>query len=145
MFRINLIASAKSSGPSTASNTGKFQKQLNQVQNLFGIGKRRVNNINKSFSKEDYLKHRIIERYRTLYLNKQHLKRQDNLNKQFESIKEAMEALKNASPEHYQLAKNDKTRRFPVEYRVPTENPPNLIWATDYLKNKQFIEEQDKQ
>lgn len=143
-FKNTLVLFGKAlNTPSTASNAGKFQKQLNQVQNLLGVAKRRTNNINKSFSKEDYLKHRMIERYRTLYLNKQLLKRQANLEKQFASMKEAMESLKELSSEHYALAKNNKSRRFPVEYRVPTDCPPNVIWATEYSKNKQFVEEQE--
>lgn len=144
MFKNSVVNLAKAANTaSTANNAGKFQKQLNQVQNLLGVAKRRTKNINQSFSKEDYLKHRMIERYRTLYLNKQHLKRQANLERQFESMHEAMSLLQKISPEHYELAKNDKTRRFPVEYRVPTDTPPNVIWANDYLKNKQFVEEQE--
>ncbi|OBA24778.1 hypothetical protein HANVADRAFT_120645 [Hanseniaspora valbyensis NRRL Y-1626] len=114
MFKNSVVTLAKAANTaSTANNTGKFHKQLNQVQNLLGVAKRRTKNINQSFSKEDYLKHRLIERYRTLYLNKQHLQRQANLERQFESMNEAMSLLQKILLNTMSLLKIDKTRRIP--------------------------------
>ena len=113
-----------------------------QVDNLFHDAIRRGDVLSNSLTRESYLKHRIIERYRTLYLNKQHLARQEQLEKQYASMKHAMDVMKEKYPDLYELSKeNDKNKRFPVEYRVPQDYPPTKVWEYEYLKNKKVLEE----
>ena len=125
-----------------AADGKKPSKLQSQVNNLFNDKVRRGDLLSNSLNKEDYLKHRIIERYRTLYLNKQHLARQEQLENQYASMKEAMDTMKTLYPDLYLLSKdNDKNKRYPVEYRVPTEYPPTKVWEYNYLENKKIVEE----
>ncbi|CAI8505860.1 hypothetical protein ACO0OL_001078 [Hanseniaspora opuntiae] len=121
--------------------TKKKSKLQIQVDNLFNDNIRRGDLLSTSLNKEDYLKHRMIERYRTLHLNKQHLARQEQLEKQYGSMKEAMDAMQRLYPDLHAQSHNDKNKRFPVEYRVPTEHPPTKVWEYDYLGNKKIVDE----
>jgi len=86
-----------------AADSKKPSKLQSQVNNLFNDKVRRGDLLSNSLNKEDYLKHRIIERYRTLYLNKQHLARQEQLENQYASMKEAMDTMKTLYPDLYLL------------------------------------------
>lgn len=82
---------------------------------------------------EDLIKHRTITNAWKLYNRKKKEKRMATLQKQYESIKNAMEDLKHTSPELYEAANKKETeKRFPIEMRVPTEYPPTKPWIYEY-------------
>lgn len=83
---------------------------------------------------EDLIKHKTITNAWKVFTRKQEDKRQTQLVKQFESIRTAMEELKEISPELYAEANKKERMRFPLELRVPTDYPANLPWVYNYSK-----------
>lgn len=90
-----------------------------------------------SLNNEDLIKHKTINNAWKLYQRKITIGRNEQLDKQYKSIVNAMENLKNLSPELFEAAKNNHTTsktRFPLEMRIPTEYPPNQPWVYNYAK-----------
>ncbi|KAI5951576.1 hypothetical protein KGF54_004650 [Candida jiufengensis] len=88
---------------------------------------------------EDLIKHRTIMNAWKLLKRKQQQRKDHQLSLQYKSIYNAMESLKNESPELFDAA-NTKSKlkftTFPIEMRVPTEYPPNKPWVYAYNPKK---------
>lgn len=84
--------------------------------------------------KEDFIKHQTINNAWRLFKRKNSEKRHEQLVKQYESIKNAMNELKEVSPQLFEAANKKEPVRFPVDMRIPTDYPPNKSWATYYSK-----------
>lgn len=86
---------------------------------------------------EDLIKHRTITNAWKLYQQKVQTKRSSQLQKQYESIKSAMDDLKETSPQLFEHANTkEEGKRFPLEMRVPTDFPANLPWVYNYEPKK---------
>lgn len=85
-----------------------------------------------SLCKEDLVKHRTITNAWNIFQRKQADQRHEQLCKQYDSIKEAMEQLKQLSPELYEAAKLERPKFFPVDVRLPTDYPPTKPWVYNY-------------
>lgn len=83
---------------------------------------------------EDLIKHKTITNAWRVFTRKQEDKREAQLAKQYESISNAMEELKEVSPELYAEANKKERMRFPLELRVPTDFPANKPWVYNYSK-----------
>ncbi|KAF3985300.1 hypothetical protein FT663_01090 [Candidozyma haemuli var. vulneris] len=83
---------------------------------------------------EDLVKHQTITNAWRLFKRKNNEKRHQQLAKQYESIKTAMSELKEVSPELFEIANKKEPVRFPVDFRIPTDYPPNKPWVTYYSK-----------
>ncbi|QFZ28658.1 putative 54S ribosomal protein [Clavispora lusitaniae] len=83
---------------------------------------------------EDLIKHKTITNAWKLFSRKQEEKRVTQLKQQFESIRTAMDELKETSPELYAEANKKEQKRFPLELRVPTDYPANEPWVYNYSK-----------
>ncbi|PSK39714.1 hypothetical protein C7M61_001519 [Candidozyma pseudohaemuli] len=84
--------------------------------------------------KEDLIKHQTITNAWKLFKRKNEEKRHRQLVKQYESIKTAMNELKEVSPELFEAANKKESVRFPVDMRIPTDYPPNKPWVSYYSK-----------
>lgn len=84
--------------------------------------------------KEDLIKHQTITNAWKVFKRKNEEKRHEQLVKQYESIKTAMNELKDVSPELFEAANKKEPVRFPVDMRIPTEYPPNKPWVSYYSK-----------
>lgn len=85
--------------------------------------------------REDLIKHRTITNAWKVFQRRKEERRHEQLEQQYESIRTAMETLKQTSPELYAAAsKRDKKVRFPLELRVPTDYPANSPWVYNYKK-----------
>lgn len=88
-----------------------------------------------SLCKEDLVKHKTITNAWNVYQRRVVHLRQQQLKAQYNSIKTAMEDLKQTSPQLFELAaKPEKRKRFPLDLRMPTEFPPNKPWVYNYSK-----------
>lgn len=84
---------------------------------------------------EDLIKHRTIQNAWKLFTRKQETKRSQQLEKQYESMKNAMEGLKALSPSLYKATNKAEVKNFyPLDMRVPTDYPPNQPWVYNYSK-----------
>ncbi|CCC67349.1 hypothetical protein NCAS_0A07910 [Naumovozyma castellii] len=88
---------------------------------------------------EDLIKHQTIENCWIQYQRDVRNRRSKTLEKQFKSIKTAMNTLQEVNPVLFKLASEATTtateeRRFPLEYRIPTDFPPNKdkVWCHNY-------------
>ncbi|KAL6950012.1 hypothetical protein ACO0QE_000681 [Hanseniaspora vineae] len=82
---------------------------------------------------EDLIKHETIQRCWAEYQRDVRAERNQRLEAQYASMDEAMSVLQQLSPELYEAAnKKDMKHRFPKEFRIPTEYPPNKIWYYEY-------------
>lgn len=86
-------------------------------------------------SPEDFIKHKTITNAWNLFQRKQHDKRHTQLVQQYNSIRDAMEELKQISPELYDAAAAKERKRFPLELRVPTQYPANSPWVYNFKKD----------
>lgn len=120
-------------GKKKSSMNPSTQKVVNQLSALSASRKQpKVLNL----CNEDIIKHRTIVNAWKLYKSKQERVKQEQLRKQFESIQNAMEDLKNTSPELYELANTQETKRWPLQMRVPTDFPANKPWVYNYAPNE---------
>lgn len=121
-------------GKKKTTLSASTQKVVNQLSALSASRKQpKLLNL----CSEDLIKHRTITNAWKLYLRKQQEKRVDQLTKQHESIYNAMEDLKQNSPQLFEFANaTEKKKRFPLEMRVPTEYPPNKPWTYNYSPKK---------
>lgn len=119
-------------GKKTSVVTGSTQRVVNQLSALSASRKQpKLLKLNQ----EDLIKHNTIQNAWQSYSRKSHNKRQDQLQKQYDSIYNAMETLKNLSPNLYESANKQETKNFyPLNLRVPTDYPPNDPWVYNYKK-----------
>lgn len=86
-------------------------------------------------SPDDLIKHKTITNAWNLFQRKKTDRRHDQLVQQYNSIREAMEELKQISPELYEAASAKERKRFPLELRVPTQYPANSPWVYNFKKD----------
>lgn len=122
-------------GKKKTTLSASTQKVVNQLSALSASRKQpKLLNL----CSEDLIKHKTITNAWKLYQRKQQQKRTEQLNKQYESIYNAMEDLKQHSPQLYEHANAvEKKKRFPLEMRVPTEYPANSPWTYNYSPKTQ--------
>lgn len=114
----------------TAQVNDATQKIVNQLS-VLSASKKQPKLL--KFCPEDIIKHRTIMNAWKLVKRRKQQKQQEQLAKQYNSIYNAMEDLKNSRPDLYEIANSKEKRfRFPLEMRVPTEYPPNDPWVYDY-------------
>lgn len=128
-WSINTLMKTLVRGKKDSSISPSTQKVVNQLSALSASRKQpKVLNL----CQEDIIKHRtIVNAWKSYKAKKQYLKRVQ-MQKQFESIQNAMEDLKETSPELYELANKQETKRWPLQMRVPTDFPANKPWVYDY-------------
>lgn len=119
-------------GKKTSVVTGSTQRVVNQLSALSASRKQpKLIKLNQ----HDLVKHNTIQNAWRAFSRKQHNKRQDQLQKQYESIHQAMETLKSVNPQLYELANKQETKQlYPLSLRVPTDYPPNQPWVYNYKK-----------
>lgn len=86
-------------------------------------------------SAEDLIKHKTITNAWNLFQKRKDGKRLQQLEQQYNSIRTAMDELKELSPELYVAANVKERKRFPLELRLPTEYPANSPWVYNYKKD----------
>lgn len=87
---------------------------------------------------EDYVKHKTVMKAWSHYRKAKIQENETLLQKQYESMKEAVSELQNLSPELFEIANEHQYgKRFPLELRVPTEYPPRQIWFYDYFPKQE--------
>lgn len=127
MFRIQLVALR---GKKTAANA-LTQRVVNQLSALSALKKQpRLIKLLPG----DLVKHRTVTNAWAVFVRKQQERRKERLQKQYESIFNAMEELKRVSPDLYEAANKKETLLFPLELRVPVDFPANEPWSTKYSK-----------
>lgn len=88
-------------------------------------------------SREDLIKHDMIQACWSQYQRELREKRENQLRLQYKGMEKAMSLLEQVDPELYAMANAPETgKRFPLELRVPTEYPPNTVWYYDYKKKE---------
>ncbi|CCE65157.1 hypothetical protein TPHA_0K00230 [Tetrapisispora phaffii CBS 4417] len=88
-------------------------------------------------SKEDLVKHQLIQKSWAIYNADLRAKRDADLEKQYCSLRDAMATLQEISPELYKIANADESdRKFPLEMKVPTDYPPNKVWQYEFRSGK---------
>lgn len=85
---------------------------------------------------EDLIKHKSIVNAWKIFTRKQQQRQLEQLEKQYDSIKTAMDELKELSPSLYEAANAKDTRRFPLQLRVPTDYPANKPWVYDFQRSE---------
>lgn len=114
--------------------TPSTQKVVNQLSAL-SASRKQPKLI--SLCNEDLIKHRTIDNAWKLYKRKKQQRQDEDLKKQYESIVNAMNDLKETSPELFEHAnKPESDKRFSLEMRIPTEYPSNKPWFYDYVAEK---------
>ncbi|KAK6459135.1 mitochondrial 54S ribosomal protein YmL28 [Scheffersomyces xylosifermentans] len=87
---------------------------------------------------EDLIKHRTIVNAWKMFKRREEQRRHNQLKKQYKSIYNAMEDLKQTSPKLFELANaKEEGKRFPLEMRVPTDFPPTQPWVYNYSPKKE--------
>ncbi|KAH3686224.1 hypothetical protein WICPIJ_002802 [Wickerhamomyces pijperi] len=80
-------------------------------------------------SNEDLIRHDTIQAAWAQYQRDIRTDRQSVLDKQYDSIINAMEDLKITNMELFKIAnKKEKGKRFPLDARIPVDFPPNKVW-----------------
>ncbi|KAL6453232.1 MRPL28 54S ribosomal protein L28 [Candida maltosa Xu316] len=119
------------------------------VMKTFVRGKKQATEVNVATQKivnqlsvlsaKDVIKHRTIMNAWKLVQRRRISKQAQQLQKQYESIKTAMDDLKATSPELFKVANAKHPKHFttfPIEMRVPTDFPPNKPWIYNYDPRK---------
>ncbi|CCD26284.1 mitochondrial 54S ribosomal protein mL40 NDAI_0H01100 [Naumovozyma dairenensis CBS 421] len=88
-------------------------------------------------SNEDLIKHQTIEKAWMLYKKDKAIERSMRLQRQYESIQDALDTLESINPHLYKLATStngEGNGRFPLEFRLPTDAPPNSekLWPQQF-------------
>lgn len=82
---------------------------------------------------EDLIKHRTIMNAWKIFQRHRALKRESQLEKQYNSTVNAMNDLQATSPELFEMANSaTPVTRYPLDMRVPTDFPPNKPWVYNY-------------
>lgn len=119
---------------------GRFKKRsvlifMLTVNMLSLIGRVRKAPYRLKLSYEDLLRHRTIHRAWQLVKRQERESRNTELMTQYQKIQVACDELEKASPELFaQAMDKPKSLRFPPEYRIPTETPPNVSWDSSWKK-----------
>lgn len=88
-------------------------------------------------SREDLVKHQVIQNCWSMYQKDLREKRNEQLKLQYKSTANAMSLLEQIDAELFAEAnKKEDGKRFPLELRVPTEYPPNKVWYYNYKKKE---------
>lgn len=88
-------------------------------------------------SREDLVKHQVIQNCWSMYQKELREKRNEQLKLQYKSTANAMSLLEQIDAELFAEAnKKEEGKRFPLELRVPTEYPPNKVWYYNYKKKE---------
>lgn len=88
-------------------------------------------------SREDLVKHQVIQNCWSMYQKELREKRNEQLKLQYKSTANAMSLLEQIDAELFAEAnKKEESKRFPLELRVPTEYPPNKVWYYNYKKKE---------
>lgn len=88
-------------------------------------------------SREDLVKHQVIQNCWSMYQKELREKRNEQLKLQYKSTANAMSLLEQIDAELFAEAnKKEDGKRFPLELRVPTEYPPNKVWYYNYKKKE---------
>lgn len=88
-------------------------------------------------SREDLVKHQVIQNCWSMYQKELREKRNEQLKLQYKSTANAMSLLEQIDTELFAEAnKKEEGKRFPLELRVPTEYPPNKVWYYNYKKKE---------
>ncbi|OBA20722.1 hypothetical protein METBIDRAFT_79006 [Metschnikowia bicuspidata var. bicuspidata NRRL YB-4993] len=120
-------------GKKTTGVSPSTQKVVNQLSALSATKKQPKL---LKLCAEDLIKHKTITNAWKIFSRKQHAKSMDLLEKQYNSIRNAMDELKEISPDLYEAANKPETmKRFPLDMRVPTDFPANKPWVYDFEKN----------
>lgn len=82
-------------------------------------------------SQEDLIKHKTIENAWSVYNSRRDRIREQQLQKQYKLIENAMTKLKELSPTLFQMTKVKKDY-YPLDMRVPTDYPANEPWVYNY-------------
>lgn len=110
------------------------QRVVNQLSAL-SASKKQPKLLN--LCKEDLVKHKTISNAWQVYQRKLYQKRNSQLQAQYKSIHEAMEDLKQTSPQLFELANApEKKKKFPMDMRLPTEFPANKPWVYNYERSQ---------
>lgn len=119
-------------GKKTTTLNASTQKVVNQLSALSASRKQpKLLNL----CNEDLIKHQTIVNAWKLFQRKKKASRTSQLRKQYLSIRNAMEDLKQTSPELYEAANHpEPAKRFPLEMRAPTDYPPNQAWVYNYSR-----------
>lgn len=114
-----------------ASVNESTQKVVNQ---LLALSARKKQPKLLRLCNEDYVKHRTIDNAWKVYQRQQADKRQTQLKQQYDSIVNAMDDLKQTSPELFEMASQPppKNNLFPLDMRVPTDFPAHKPWVYNY-------------
>lgn len=115
----------------TTTNNPSTQRVVNQLSAL--SASRKQPKLVK-LSDEDLVKHKTIQNAWKLYSRRQETKRQQQLEKQYESIVKAMDTLKQVNPKMFEIANKVDNSFYPLGMRVPTHYPPNEPWVYNYQK-----------
>ncbi|SCW02760.1 LAFE_0F13674g1_1 [Lachancea fermentati] len=88
-------------------------------------------------SREDLIKHQMIQKCWSMHQEQLRTKRNDQLRNQYKSAHNAMDLLKQIDSELYAAANESEAgKRFPTELRIPTNYPPKKIWYYEYKKKE---------
>ncbi|ABN64662.1 predicted protein [Scheffersomyces stipitis CBS 6054] len=135
-----------SSGAVILKNFVRGKRQSNQsastkkvVNQLSALSASRKQPKLLNLCNEDLIKHKTIVNAWNLFKRKVQQRKHLQLKKQYKSIYNAMEDLKQTSPKLFELANaQQEGKRFPLEMRIPTDYPPTQPWVYNYSpKNKQ--------
>ncbi|KAK9378137.1 mitochondrial 54S ribosomal protein mL40 [Kockiozyma suomiensis] len=114
---------------------GSSPQKIRLVNMLSLIGRVRKAPYRLKLSYEDLLRHRTIHRAWQLVKRQERESRNTELMTQYQKIQVACDELEKASPELFaQAMDKPKSLRFPPEYRIPTETPPNVSWDSSWKK-----------
>lgn len=82
---------------------------------------------------EDLIRHNMVQKAWSIFMRDKKLARTQALQVQYNKIQEACDELESLDNYlAYEATKREKGKRFPLEMRVPTESPPNEIWAENW-------------
>lgn len=124
-------------GKRTKSNGGLNPQAQRIITQLSVLSASRKQPKLLKLSREDLIKHDMIQACWSQYQRELREKRENQLRLQYEGMEKAMSLLEQVDPELYAMANAPETgKRFPLELRVPTEYPPNTVWYYDYKKKE---------
>ncbi|KAK9463609.1 mitochondrial 54S ribosomal protein mL40 [Lipomyces oligophaga] len=123
-------------GSSKAANNPQKARLLNYLS-LLSFNRKKPTALKFTF--EDTLRHRTIARAWKLFNRQRDASHRQELAAQYKLIKAACTQLETIRPDllaaamdKSQSSTSSRSFRFPPEYRIPTQTPPNRIWFHDW-------------